>query len=44
MLQHVDHKEASCMFHVKDGTLNHLEQSKIGILTVTSLRIVMLTV
>jgi len=44
MLQDIDHIEASCIFYVKVGTLNRLEQSKICILTVTTLGIAMLTV
>jgi len=44
MLQGMDHMEASCVFYVKVGTLDQLEQSKICVLTVTQLGIVMLTV
>ena len=44
MLQDMDHREASCIFDVKVGTLNQLEQSKICVLTVTTLGIAMLTV
>jgi len=44
MLQDMDHIEASCIFYVEVGTLNRLEQSKISILTVTTLGIAMLTV
>jgi len=44
MLQGMDHMEASCVFYVKVGTLDQLEQSKICVLTVTKLGIVMLTV
>jgi len=44
MLQEMDHIEASCVFYVKVGRFNQFEQSKISVLTVTSLAIVMLTV
>jgi len=44
MLQGMDHMEASCVFYVKVGTLDQLEQSKFCVLTVTKLGIVMLTV
>jgi len=44
MLQDMDHMEASCVFYVKVGTLDQLEQSKFCVLTVTELGIVMLTV
>jgi len=44
MLQDMDHMEASCIFYVKVGRFDQLEQSKISVLTVTSLGIVMLTV
>ena len=44
MLQDVDHIEASCVVYVKVGTLNRLEESKICVLTVTTLGIAMLTV
>jgi len=44
MLQDMDHIEASCIFYVKVGTLDQLEQSKLCVLTVTKLGIVMLTV
>jgi len=40
----MDHMEASCIFYVKVGTLDQLEQSKFCALTVTKLGIVMLTV
>ena len=43
MLQGMDHMEASCVFYVKVGTLDQLEQSKFCVLTVTKLGIVMLT-
>jgi len=43
MLQDMDHMEASCFFYIKVGMFDQLEQSKICVLTVTSLRIVMLT-
>jgi len=44
MLQDTDHMEASCIFHVKVGTFDQLEQSKIWVLTITTLGIVMLTI
>jgi len=44
MLQGMDHMEASCVFYVKVGTLDQLEQSKFCVLTVTKLGIFMLTV
>jgi len=40
----MDHMEASCIFYVKVGTRDQLEQSKFCALTVTKLGIVMLTV
>jgi len=40
----MDHTEASCVFYVKVGRYDQFEQSKIGVLTVTSLGTVMLTV
>jgi len=40
----MDHIEASCIFYVKVGKVHQLEQSKISVLTVTSLGIVMLTI
>jgi len=44
MLQGMDHMEASCVFYVKVGTLDQLEQSKFCVLSITKLGIVMLTV
>jgi len=44
MLQDMDHMEASCVFYAKVGRFHQLEQSKISVLTVTSLGIFMLTV
>ena len=44
MLQEMDHMEASCVLNVKVGRFDQFEQSKFSVLTVTSLRIVMLTV
>jgi hypothetical protein len=44
MLHEKDQIEASCVFYVKVGRFDQFEQSKISILTVTSLGIVMLTV
>jgi len=43
MLQDMDHMGASCVFYVKVGRFHQLEQSKISVLTVTSLEIVVLT-
>ena len=40
----MDHMEASCVFYVKVGRFDQFEQSKISVLTVTSLAIVMLIV
>jgi len=44
MLQVMDNMEASCIIHVEVGTLNLVEQSKICVLTVTTLGIAMLTI
>jgi len=44
MLQDMDHIEASWVFYVKVGRFHQLGQSKISVLTVTSLPIVVLTV
>ena len=44
MLQDMDHIEASYISYVKVGTLIRLEQSKIHVLTFTTLGIAMLTV
>jgi len=44
MLPDMDHMEAGCIFYVKVGTLDQLEQSKFCVLTVTKLGIVMLTI
>jgi len=44
MLQDMDDMEASCIFYVKVGTFDQLEQSKISVLTVTKLGIDMLTI
>jgi len=44
MLNDMDHMEASCVLYVKVGRFHQLEQSKISVLTVTSLGIVMLPV
>jgi len=44
MFQDMDHIEASCIVYVEVGTLNRLEQSKIYVLTVTTLGIALLTV
>ena len=41
MLQEMDHMKASCVINVKVGRFDQFEQSKISVLTVTSLRIVM---
>ena len=37
MLQDMDHMEASCVFYVKVGTHDELEQSKFWVLTITKL-------
>ena len=44
ILQDMDHIEASCVFYVEVGTLNQFEQSKIWVLTVTTLGTAMLAV
>jgi hypothetical protein len=44
MLQEMDHMEATCVFYVEIGRFDQIEQSKISVLTVTSMGIVMLTV
>jgi len=44
MLRQMDNMEASCIFYVMVGTFDQLEQSKICILTITTLGIVLLTV
>jgi len=44
MLQDMGNMEASCIFYVKVGTFNHLEQSKISVLTVNKMGIVRQTV
>jgi len=44
MLQNMDIVEADCVFYIKVGMLNQLEQSKICVLTVTEIGTVMLTV
>ena len=44
MLEEMDHMEASCVLYVKVGRIDQFEQTKISVLTVTSLGIVMLTV
>jgi len=44
MLQDVDDMEVSCVIHVKYGTSDQPEQSKICVLTVTNVGIVMLSV
>jgi len=40
----MDYMEESCVFYVKVGWFDQFEQSKISLLTMTSLGIVMLTV
>jgi len=40
----MDNMEARCVFYVKVGTFNHLEQSKLRGVTVNKLGIVRLTV
>jgi len=44
MLQDMDNMEASCVFYVKVGTFNHLEQKNICLLTGNELGIDRLTV
>jgi hypothetical protein len=44
MLQDMGHIDESCIFYVKVGMFNQLEQSKTCILTVTALGIVKLTI
>jgi len=44
MLEDMDHMEASCIFYVKVGMLNHLKHSKIWLVTVNKTGIVRLTV
>ena len=44
MLQNIDHKEASCVFHVTVSTFTHLKQSKTSLLTVSESAIVRLTI
>jgi len=44
MLQDMDHMEASCVFYVKVGTHDELEQSKFWVLTITKLGWVMIAV
>jgi len=44
MLQDLDSMEASCVFYVKVGKLNHLERSQIWLVTVNKGGIVRLTV
>lgn len=44
MLKDMDNLEGSCVFYVKIGMFNHLECSKICLLTVTNLGNVRLTV
>lgn len=40
MLHDVDNMEASCVFYVDVGTINHIEQSTISLLTVNEMGIV----
>jgi len=44
MLQDMDSMEASCVFYVKVGMLNHLEHSQMWLVTVNKAGIVRLTV
>jgi len=44
MLHDMDHMDASCVFYVKVGMFDQSEQSKISVLTITSLEIILLTV
>jgi hypothetical protein len=43
MLQVMNNMELSCVFYVKVSTFTHLEQSKIGLLTVNKSGIMTLT-
>ena len=43
MLQDMDSMEASCVFYVKVGKLNHLERNQIWLVTVNKAEIVRLT-
>jgi len=40
----MDHMEASCIFYVKVGKFDQLEQSKNSVLIITSFGILMMTV
>ena len=44
MLNDIINMEASCVFYVKVGTFNHLQQSKICLLTVNDMGKFRLTV
>ena len=44
MLQGMDSMDASCIFYVKVGMLNHLEHSQIWLVTVNKAGIVRLTI
>jgi len=44
MLQEMDHMEVICVLYVKVGRFDQFEQSKISVLTVTSLGTVRLIV
>ena len=44
MLEDMDHIEANCVIYVEVGALNRFEQSKICVLTITTLGIAMLSV
>ena len=44
MLQNMDNMEARCVFDVKVGTLDQLEQSKMCVLTDNKMGIFILTV
>jgi len=44
MFQDMDHTEASCILYFMVGRFDQLEQSKIWVMTITSLAIVKLTV
>jgi len=44
MLQDMDSMEASCVFYVKVGKLNHIERNLIWLVTVNTAGIVRLTV
>jgi len=44
MLQDMDHTEARCIFDVMVGMFDQLEQTKVCVLTVTTLEILPVTI